>query len=53
LLREIIDRKLNIRLHCPNGLHAKFVDDEIAYLMKKSGFVTIRLSLETVNRERQ
>jgi radical SAM superfamily enzyme YgiQ (UPF0313 family) len=53
LLREIIDRKLNIRFHCPNGLHARFIDDETAYLMKKSGFVTIRLSLETVNRERQ
>lgn len=53
LLREIIDRKLNIRLHCPNGLHARFIDDEMAFLMKNAGFITIRLSLETVNNERQ
>ncbi len=53
LLREIIDRKLNIRFHCPNGLHARFIDDEMAYLMKKAGFMTLRLSLETVNIERQ
>ncbi len=53
LLREIINRKLNIRLHCPNGLHARFIDDEMAYLMKNAGFITLRLSLETVNSERQ
>lgn len=53
LLREIISRRLNIRFHCPNGLHARLIDDELAYLMKKAGFVTLRLSLETVNAERQ
>ncbi|NWF76427.1 MAG: radical SAM protein [Nitrospirae bacterium] len=53
LLKEIISRKLNIRFHCPNGLHARAIDDELAYLMKKAGFVTLRLSLETVNTERQ
>ena len=34
-------------------MHAKFIDDELAYLMKVSGFSTLRLSLETVNAERQ
>lgn len=53
ILREIAARKLNIRLHSPNGLHARYIDDELAYLMKKSGFTTIRLSLETVDTERQ
>jgi radical SAM superfamily enzyme YgiQ (UPF0313 family) len=53
LLREIISRNLGVRIHCPNGLHAGFIDDESAYLMKKAGFVTLRLSLETVNNERQ
>ena len=38
-----------VRFHCPNGLHARFIDEELAYLMRKSGFKTIRLSLETAN----
>jgi radical SAM superfamily enzyme YgiQ (UPF0313 family) len=53
LLRAIITKNLGIRFHCPNGLHAGLIDDESAYLMKKAGFVTLRLSLETVNKERQ
>lgn len=53
LLREIISRNIGTRFHCPNGLHARFIDDELAYLMKKAGFVTLRLSLETINNERQ
>ena len=53
ILKEIIDSKIAVRFHCPNGLHAKYIDDEMAYLMKKSGFTTLRLSLETVNSERQ
>lgn len=53
LLREIIKRFKEIRLHTPNGLHARFIDDELAFLFKKANFKTIRLSLETVNPERQ
>ena len=53
ILKEIINSKIAVRFHCPNGLHAKYIDDEMAYLMKKSGFTTLRLSLETVNTERQ
>jgi radical SAM superfamily enzyme YgiQ (UPF0313 family) len=53
ILKEIISRGMDIRFHCPNGLHARFIDDELANLMKESGFRTLRLSLETVNAERQ
>jgi len=53
ILKEIVDRRMDIRFHCPNGLHARFMDDELAKLMKESGFRTLRLSLETVNSERQ
>ncbi|MBI4682699.1 MAG: radical SAM protein [Nitrospirae bacterium] len=53
VLREIIKSGLKVRFHCPNGVHARFIDDELAYLMKQSGFSTLRLSLETVNSERQ
>ena len=53
ILREVIAQGLPIRFHTPNGLHAAFIGPELAGLMKESGFTTLRLSLETVNEERQ
>jgi len=53
ILKEVISRKMDIRFHCPNGLHASLIDNELAGLLKESGFRTLRLSLETVNTERQ
>jgi len=53
ILKEIIHCCPGIRFHCPNGLHARLIDDELAYLMKQSGVTTLRLSLETVDPERQ
>jgi len=53
LLREIIKSTMKVRFHCPNGIHARFIDDELADLMKRSGFTTIRLGFETVNSRRQ
>jgi len=53
LLRSVIAEGLRVRFHTPNGLHARFIDQELAGLMKQSGFTTIRLSLETINDERQ
>ncbi|MCS7203236.1 MAG: radical SAM protein [Thermodesulfovibrio sp.] len=53
LLKRVVNNSLKINFHTPNGLHARFIDEETAFLMKESGFKTIRLSLETVNIERQ
>jgi radical SAM superfamily enzyme YgiQ (UPF0313 family) len=53
LLRKVIQSGVKIRFHCPNGLHARYIDNELAGLMKQAGFKTIRVSLETVNTERQ
>lgn len=53
LLESIIRSNLAVRLHSPNGLHARFIDSELAGLMKKSGFITVRLSLETIDAGRQ
>lgn len=53
LLEGIIRSGLDLRLHAPNGLHARFVDSDLAELMKKAGFTTIRLSLETIDPTRQ
>ncbi|MDD4159453.1 MAG: B12-binding domain-containing radical SAM protein [Synergistaceae bacterium] len=38
-----------IRFHTPNGLHVREIDDECAEILRKSGFKTIRLSLESID----
>jgi len=52
ILREIIASRRPLRFHTPNGLHARYIDEELADLMYRSGFKTIRLSLESVAKER-
>ncbi len=49
LLRTIIDKKYHINLHASNGLHCRYVTEEIARLMFEANFKTIYLSLETTN----
>jgi len=53
LLERVVRAGLKVRFHTPNGLHARYLDRETAELMAASGFKTIRLSLETVDRRRQ
>ena len=53
ILKEIIARELNIRLHFPNGLHIRYITKEIAELMMAAGCKTIRLGLETADADRQ
>ena len=52
LLRAVIASKHPLRFHTPNGLHARYLDEELAELMYRSNFRTIRLSLESVAAER-
>jgi radical SAM superfamily enzyme YgiQ (UPF0313 family) len=53
ILRAIGLHCPDARFHTPNGLHARFVDQELAWLMKNSHFRSIRLGLETVDSSRQ
>ncbi|GAB4388730.1 MAG: B12-binding domain-containing radical SAM protein [Thermodesulfovibrionales bacterium] len=53
MLKEVAPFVPGARFHCPNGLHAALMDRELAMVMKRAGFRTLRLSLETVNEERQ
>jgi radical SAM superfamily enzyme YgiQ (UPF0313 family) len=53
ILQEVIRSGMKIRFHCPNGIHVRFIDNELARLFMKSGFTTLRLSLETVDTDRQ
>jgi hypothetical protein len=43
----------SINLHCPNGLHVRYITDRVAESMIRSGFKTIRLGYETGNRRYQ
>jgi radical SAM superfamily enzyme YgiQ (UPF0313 family) len=49
LLETIIKRGIRAKFHTPNGLNAREIDSSLACLMREAGFVTIRLSLESVN----
>ncbi|MFQ6081812.1 MAG: B12-binding domain-containing radical SAM protein [Candidatus Aminicenantia bacterium] len=51
ILKKIIGMKFPIAFHTPNGLQAKEIDYELALLLKKANFKTIRLSLESSNQE--
>ena len=39
----------NLRFHTPNGLFVGLIDAELANLLKRVGFSTLRLSLETID----
>ncbi len=53
LFKAIIQSRLPLQFHCPNGLHLRGVTDETAELMFKAGFKTIRFGFETADSERQ
>ncbi|MFH1593558.1 MAG: B12-binding domain-containing radical SAM protein [Candidatus Omnitrophota bacterium] len=47
LLRIIEASGERFNFYTPNGLHARFIDEEIAHLLRRTGFSDLRLSLET------
>ncbi len=49
ILDGLLKAQVGVRLHSPNGLHARFVDLPLAQKMRHAGFVTIRLGLETID----
>lgn len=53
LLKKLGELKINVNFHTPNALHLKFLDKEIAYLLKKLGFVNPHFGLETLNPQLQ
>jgi radical SAM superfamily enzyme YgiQ (UPF0313 family) len=46
-LKEVIKRGIRCNFHTPNGLHIKEIDEEVAELLFRSQFKTIRLGFET------
>lgn len=49
ILEGVLQRNLDCWFHTPNGLHARMVDPELADLMFRSGFKTLRLSFDPVD----
>ena len=47
ILEEVIKSNLPIRFHTPNALHVREISENMARLLKASGFRTIRLGYET------
>ncbi|RLD14174.1 radical SAM protein [candidate division KSB1 bacterium] len=52
ILQGLIESRLPFRLHTPNGLFIRYIDQELADLMFRANFKTIRLSYETSNESR-
>ena len=53
ILEEVIRRGWSLRFHTPNALHVRQIGRETAHLLKRAGFVTVRLGLETIERDWQ
>jgi radical SAM superfamily enzyme YgiQ (UPF0313 family) len=47
LMEKVCQSRLDVRFHCPNGLHVREINTGVARLLRQSGFKTIRLGLET------
>ena len=53
ILEGVVRREMNISFHCPNGLHVGSITPELAGLMKRAGFKTLRLGVESLDPGRQ
>jgi radical SAM superfamily enzyme YgiQ (UPF0313 family) len=47
ILEELARRGLSFRFHTPNGLQARLITREVAGWLKRAGFATLRLGVET------
>jgi radical SAM superfamily enzyme YgiQ (UPF0313 family) len=53
ILEGVLARGVPVRFHTPNGLHARVITADLAMLLRRAGFASVRLSLETVDAARQ
>jgi len=49
IMNEVIKRGISCNFHVPNAIHVREIDEEIASLLFRSGFRTLRLGFETSN----
>ncbi len=53
MMKEVIKRGIHCNFHTPNALHVMEIDEEVAGLLFRGGFKTIRLGFETSNETMQ
>jgi radical SAM superfamily enzyme YgiQ (UPF0313 family) len=53
IMKELIKRGISCNFHTPNAIHIREIREEIAILLFRSGFKTIRLGFETSNEATQ
>lgn len=53
VLKEVLKRGLKFNFHPSNGLHAAYIDEETAVLMKQCNFIEPKVSLESSNYDMQ
>ena len=49
ILKSLINNNKNITFHTPNGLHPRYINNELTDLLYMAGFRTLRLSFEGVS----
>ncbi|MEJ2157817.1 MAG: B12-binding domain-containing radical SAM protein [Desulfobacteraceae bacterium] len=47
IFERVIDKQMPVKFHTPNAVHIRSMTKEAARLMKRTGFHTLRLGLET------
>jgi len=47
MMKKVMERGIHCNFHTPNAIHIKEIDEEIAELLFRSGFKTIRLGFES------
>jgi radical SAM superfamily enzyme YgiQ (UPF0313 family) len=53
MMKEVIRKGIHCNFHTPNAIHIKEINEEVAGVLFRSGFKTIRLGLETANEATQ
>ncbi len=53
ILEGVLVQGVRVRFHTPNGVHAREITADLAKLMRRAGLATLRLSLESVDVQRQ
>ncbi len=46
-LEYVKKEHFNVRFHTPNGLHLRFINEDLAHLLRQSGFKTLRFGYES------
>jgi radical SAM superfamily enzyme YgiQ (UPF0313 family) len=49
IMKEVINKGIHCNFHTPNAIHIREIDEEVACLLFRGGFKTIRLGFETLN----